>query len=218
MKLLNLIGRKIGRLRVIERAANDGKGRARWTCKCDCGSKTVIQGSSLATGKTQSCGCLNRDVHRTHGGPNTSEFRAWTAMRSRCSDQNNPAYRNYGARGIKVCARWDRSFSSFRRDMGKKPQGKSIERKNNNGNYTPSNCVWATRNQQANNRRTNRQITIRGKTRSLAEWCKISGVRYHLAHGRLLNGWPAEAAIFSPVGIKGKPHAEALSVKSPLDL
>lgn len=208
MKATNLLGRKVGRLSVVARDANDIKGRARWICKCACGVLKAVYGASLVRGDTKSCGCLNRDNHLIHGGTNTPEFQAWVSMRSRCSNAKARAYKNYGARGIKVCVRWKKSFSDFLADMGKRPAGTSLERRDNNGGYTPTNCLWATKAQQDNNKRTNRLIVIDGVTHTLSEWCKITGIGYHLAHGRIRNGWSEESAIYLPLGISGQPHSE----------
>ncbi len=136
-----------------------------WECLCDCGKIVVTESSSLINGNTKSCGCLQKEVAResllattkTHGdtvkGVTTSEYRAWQSMRQRCMNPNQHSFRLWGGRGITICDRWS-DFSNFLSDMGRKPSPRhSIDRINNDGNYEPSNCRWATQKEQIANRR-----------------------------------------------------------------
>src|SRR5436190_19682968 len=150
--LIDITGQRFGRLIVIEIAARKGPGgRSLWLCRCDCESKVVAWGGNLRSGNTKSCGCLRREVsyenHFIHGegksGKTTSEYHSWQAMRARCLDPNNRAYKWYGGRGIRVCARWLK-FENFLADMRRRPAGRSLDRINNDGDYEPSNCRWAT--------------------------------------------------------------------------
>lgn len=156
-------GRTYGRLDVIRRSGVNASGNVLWECQCSCGEVCSVSGSALVTGNTRSCGCLQRewasgmpleDHHRTHGESNrTSEYRAWVNMRGRCTNPRDPGFKNYGGRGITICGRWD-DYSAFLSDMGRKPgPGYSIDRVNNDGNYEPGNCRWATRDQQNSNKR-----------------------------------------------------------------
>jgi len=159
MRKRNLLNQGFGRLRVISAAKNIGRLTA-WNCVCDCGKKTRVRSQDLVRGYTKSCGCLRVELARKHGyaarwnGKAPSrEYSAWSGMKYRCLYPNNAAFRNYGGRGITVCAEWKNDFVRFLKDMGRCPKGRSLDRINNDGNYEPNNCRWATRKQQNNNRR-----------------------------------------------------------------
>ena len=130
----------------------------------------------------------------------TPEYATWVAMKQRCTDPDCNSYHRYGGRGIKICHRWVFSFLDFLQDMGQKPTPKhSIERKNNNGDYEPDNCVWATAKQQANNRRNNRVLTIDGKSQTVAQWAEEFNVGERGIVNRLERGWDAKRALTAPV-------------------
>ena len=168
MKAINLESRRFGKLSVVEKTENMGT-RTAWICICDCGNKKKVRTNDLLRGKTKSCGCEERKTHGNRRVGNTSpEYNSWVAMKSRCFDSNSVHYNRYGGRGITVCERW-MSFENFLSDMGEKPTNNhSIERINNDGNYEPSNCKWASKIEQSRNRSVRKDNVI-----------GISGVQMH---------------------------------------
>lgn len=199
--------RKFGRLLVIsESLLTRGRDPAS-LCLCDCGNKTLVRNWNLLKGDTKSCGCFRRDttIKRStkHGfaarTKRTRIYSKWNGMRSRCSNKKTSNWKDYGGRGIKVCKRWER-FENFLKDMGDCPIGLTLERINNDGNYEPGNCQWATRKQQANNRRRQvNLITYRGKTLNQSDWGYALGGNRDLVSVRLGRGWSESRAVSTPV-------------------
>lgn len=142
---------RFGRLVALTKVkVND---RVKWNCICDCGNFKIVSGCKLKSGNTKSCGCLQRESRITHGRSSTKLYKSWSVMINRCINPNCPSYPDYGGRGITVCDRWKYSFENFLEDMGERPEGMSLDRKDNDGNYEPSNCRWATGTQQEFNKR-----------------------------------------------------------------
>lgn len=205
----DLTGVTFGRLTVKGRSKGPPN-KAFWNCECECGQSKIIAGSKLRSGWTRSCGCLMSEncsaLFTRHGfarkGRITPEFRIWADMRNRCRNPNHKQFSDYGGRGIKVCERWE-SFENFFSDMGSRPDGLSIDRINNDGDYEPSNCRWATRKQQCNNRRVRRPRSFRiewnGKTYRVSELAKEVGLKYKTLYMRLIAGWSTEDAIKPPL-------------------
>lgn len=173
-------------------------------CRCICGGTTTAHRYDLHRGHTKSCGCKRIESVRlrrtSHGESKTGgEYDVWCQMKSRCYSRNNPTYKNYGGRGIKVCDRW-KKYENFLDDMGRRPSPKhSIERKNNDGDYEPGNCIWATRTEQCRNKRNNRWITYKGERLTLSEWAKKAGMRRTTLRMRLdVYKWSFAKAITPP--------------------
>lgn len=148
-------GRFFGRLLVLTRCKNIGPHTA-YLCLCKCGAQTMVRALSLRRGDTTSCGCHRSErqavLHTTHGKYRTTTYNSWRAMLARCLDKKHPQFSDYGGRGITICEQW-RSFTKFFADMGDRPEGTTLDRKNNEGNYESGNCQWATRIEQNRNKR-----------------------------------------------------------------
>ena len=197
MKLIDRRGETYERLLVIERAPNAGPNdtNARWFCRCDCGRSVIAYGQDLARGKVKSCGCYSASRVFKHGMSHTQIHGVWRQMRERCSNPKHRSYKNYGGRRIKVCPEWD-DFAVFYRDMGERPLGGTVERIDNNGPYSKENCRWATYKDQLNNRRTNRMLTVFGRTQTFSQWADECGIPWTTLRSRIERyGWPLEQAV-----------------------
>lgn len=187
----DLIGKTFWRLTVVARAENKA-GAAQWSCVCECGKIAIVKGVELRRGHTKSCGCLSREklLHASHGhanGGGTRIYRQWADMLKRCTNPANGSFQNYGGRGIKVCERWLK-FENFLTDMGE-GGGLTLDRIDNNGNYEPGNCRWATIVEQARNTRRNKLTTANGKTQCIAAWAEELSIPYPTLQSRIRRGW-----------------------------
>lgn len=195
----DLTGLQFGRLKVIAKSALRTPGGAvKYVCECECGSTLNVIGANLVrkTRPTQSCGCLHKETvaamgkaNRTHGLSLLPEWGTYCAMLSRCNVETNKSYSRYGGRGITVCPQWMESVETFVRDMGPKPsEDHSIERRDNDGNYEPDNCYWATRAEQNVNRRNIRWFVINGEKKYLAQLAREHGINIATLNGRVTRG------------------------------
>ena len=208
--MINLSGQKFGRWTVLE-FSDITKNKYYWNCICDCGSVKRVASSSLKSEGTKSCGCWKKERQLKHGqakfGLTTKIYKTWRDMKDRCNNPNNTAYKNYGGRGIKVCVRWLESFENFYADVGDCPLGMSLDRKDNNGDYTPKNWRWATSRGQNNNRRDNHWVPFRGERKTIAQWERDLGMSKDTLKSRLNKyGWSIERALTTSVrrrSIKG---------------
>ena len=213
------IGKRFGRLVVESFAGRRKNYAAYWHCRCDCGVVKAVLAAHLRSGRTQSCGCLQREMTRTrmtvHGHASyqhhTPAYVLWLNMKTRCFNALAEDYRYYGARGITICDRWRTSFQNFYEDMGDPPQGMSIERIDNSHGYNPENCRWATAQEQANNRRSNTHISYRGKTQTLAAWSREMGMSSMCLIQRLKRGWTVERALSTPIDTRKQPVSKKRS-------
>ena len=189
-------GNVYGKLTVIEFAGVRSDHRAFWRCRCECGKMAKVAGIDLRKKHIKSCGCLGA---RQNGLSHSLAYDVWKAMKRRCCSINHKDYRHYGGRGITICDRWRESFLAFLEDMGPRPfPGATVERVNNDGPYSPDNCQWATRLEQAQNTRKTRLITHNGTTKSLSGWAKQLGLAHKTIAYRLNHGWSIKKALTTP--------------------
>jgi len=200
-------GRTYNRLTALHDTGERRSGRKPiWAFQCVCGARVVADAYKVAAGSTQSCGCQRKDngkARRTHGeasagGKRTPEYTTWAGIRNRCENPENQAFQDYGGRSISVCARWA-VYENFLEDMGRRPSPHhSIDRIDNDGNYEPGNCHWATMAEQSSNTRAVRRITIGPETRHLAEWLRHFGVTAVTFHNRVRAGMSEVEALSKP--------------------
>lgn len=218
---IDMAGKRVGRLHVLKRVGlSSDRKKILWLCRCICGTHVKVPSEKLrGPHRTRSCGCLQREAAartgirltkhgHAGGGRTTVEYRAWNGLLGRCRNPLDRAYASYGGRGITVCARWEK-FENFLRDMGPSPgRGYSIDRKNNDKGYYKRNCQWATRIEQARNRRSSRYVTFRGKRLTKTEWASCLGISKTTLGERLKRGWPLAVALTRP-GDQGVPWKRA---------
>lgn len=216
MKLINLVGKRFGKLVVIERAENRqfpcGASVVCWKCRCDCGNIVTVCGSGLRNG-TKSCGCAKNkygvESHFfKHGECQTRLYKTWEGMRKRCKSKYGKDYPQYAGKGIKVCDEWngENGYENFKEwayangyDESKGGLECSIDRIDNNKGYSPENCRWATAEEQANNRNTSRTLTYNGETHAIAEWARKLNAPYGRIQSRVYLGWTPREIIETPM-------------------
>jgi len=220
-KVIDLTGQRFGRLVVFEYLGREHHS-SKWSCICDCGTWVTALAATLKSGTTKSCGCYRRErmewLKRKHGErggkkrqTGSPEYKAWDSLRQRCMNPNDASYEWYGAKGVRVCERWN-DFANFLADMGRKPSSKhSIDREDSNGNYEPNNCRWATGIEQARNRSNNRNVLA---YRTLKEAAEAVGISYVTVKSRLGYGWSIDDALNRPVNAARSERANRATIKA----
>lgn len=204
-KIPDLVGKKYGRLTVVEYHGLNKRGKSMWKCLCECGNTSVVLGNRLTNGHTKSCGCysveLTKDRFTTHGMSNTRLYKIWQGMLKRCNNEKSAMYKHYGKRGIKVCDEWC-GFEKFRDWAIHNGYSESLtlDRIDNDGGYSPDNCRWVDMKTQERNTSRNRYITFRGETLCLMEWAEKLNINYRTLQDRIcVRGWSIERAFLTPV-------------------
>lgn len=189
---------KFGKLHIVNMLPN-----RKVFATCECGNSKEFWITNILAGQSKSCGCLIseslKERNKTHGKSRTPTYQCWINMRSRCKFKSVTSFKDYGGRGIKVCDRWINSFENFLADMGDKPDGMEIDRKDTNGNYTPENCQWSTPLDQSNNRRNNVIVTYAGERLTMSQLARNIGMDYLKLYKRIvLRGWEVNRAVETP--------------------
>lgn len=203
-RIHQLVGRHFGRLKVEREAPRRGSKRdRRWHCRCQCGKVTSVRQDVLLGGGSLSCGCLLLESRITHGATRhhrkTAEYELWRNMRQRCHNPRADRFPWYGARGIRVCAAWRKSFSRFLSDVGLRPSPQhSLDRIDNHGHYAPGNVRWVLRAQQASNKRNNVRLVWQGVDQTVSEWARDLGVPVARLCARVRAGWPVFRTLMEP--------------------
>lgn len=204
----DLTGEIFSRWKVSGLGSPNKRNQTRWRCICQCGTIKDVETHSLLCGDSGSCGCLKREntskTKKTHGattrGQRIPEYGIWATMINRCYRKNTKGYKLYGARGIRVCDRWRHYFAVFYEDMGPRAGSEySLDRIDNDGDYEPTNCRWATKKQQANNRRTNRMVVFNKESMTLQQASERYGIHPYTIYRRLQAGWTTERALTEPI-------------------
>lgn len=201
-KFIDLAGQRFGKWTVVSRAENKGT-TTMWNCICDCGTTRTVSSGNLRRGVTHSCGC----THFKHGKKHTRLYNIWGGMKARCYRKSHVWYKRYGGRGITICDEWRDDFKAFydwAMANGYK-ENLTIDRIDNNGNYCPVNCTWATEVEQKNNRSNNQTTEINGKTQTIAEWATETGLNYQTVYRRYQRGVRGTDLIRKPVTPRSDP-------------
>lgn len=200
---IDYTGQTIGQFTIIKFVGRDKYKSALWECQCSCGTIKIIRVSSLKSGAIKSCGCFKKShlisISTNHNQGKHPLYSTYAQMIHRCTNPNSKNYHRYGGRGIKVCKEWLGNPEQFFKDMGPKPTPKhSIDRINNDGDYSPDNCRWATNKEQSNNQSTNHLITFNGETKNIQQWSEAFNLNQNTFHSRILHGWSIDRILSEP--------------------
>ena len=195
-RLIDLTNEKIGRWTIIKRKGKNANGKILWLCVCECGNYRMVLGDNLRNGVTKSCGCLKNEKIKEralkHGMTKTPTYITWLNIKQRCFNHKNKRYPNYGGMGITVCEAWLK-FENFYADMGKRPEGLTVERIDNELGYFKDNCKWGTYAEQSRNTQNNIMITYNKQTLCMRDWAEKTGIKYTTLWHRLKK-YPPEIA------------------------
>lgn len=204
MPTSNLSGRRYGKLVAVKPTSKRKGTLVVWECKCDCGATAYVPSAYLTSGNTKSCGCYKSECSKarlkTHGDTKTRLWIEWVNMKQRCLNPKSSSYERYGAKGVSVCEEWKNSYTAFKSWTMSNGYADdlTIDRIDGTKGYSPENCRWVTKTQQANNRKTNKIVTYGDFTGTLSELCKKLSLSYPLVSERLRFGWSVEEAIELP--------------------
>lgn len=202
MRLIDITGKKFGRLTALFRNGKTKDGRYIWHCVCECGSECNVPSSYLTSGNTKSCGCLQpevaRKIHLKHGdcpyGKKASKlYTVWAGMKNRCTVKSHIEYQQYGGRGIRVCDEWSSDYTKFKKwalDHGYE-EGLQVDRIDNDKGYSPENCRFVTRKENSNNRQNTIRVLFDGELKTITELSEITGIPRHTIYQRVRHGWDA---------------------------
>lgn len=219
-KFIDRTGQKFGRLTLIERVENNKFNQVQWKCRCDCGKEVIVKAYSLTTGQTKSCGCLKKEQNYIniakvkHNMTNTRLYNIWRDMKSRCLNPNNKRHKFYFDKGITVCDEWKNDFMNFYNwaiNNGYR-DNLTIDRINNNGNYEPKNCRWATITEQNNNQSNNIRIKYNESEYTLSELSKIYNIKRATLYDRIKRGWTIDEALNRKVAKRNRVKSVTFNV------
>lgn len=210
MQALDLSGKTYNELKALHREGSSPKGAALWRFRCSCGAEVVLPAGRVARGELRSCGHLGvayrksdkgwkKHGESSHSSTSSSTYITWQSMKSRCQNPNNPDYPRYGGRGVVVCERWQ-VYQNFLDDMGPRPDGHTLDRRENDKGYDKENCRWASAKEQARNRRSSSKLllTHEGVTKSVYDWADEVGIDSNTLRRRVHLGWSTDRVLRTP--------------------
>lgn len=214
-KVIDLTGQQFGRWTAISKSPKPSR-NALWVCRCSCGTVREVLSTHLRSGRSQSCGCMRRERLReawtTHGMSRSREYESWKQAKQRCHNPNNPQYPEWGGKGITMCPEWRNDFQTFYAHIGPCPEGLTLDRIDNAGNYEPGNVRWATRKQQIRNRKNTVMLEHAGERLSASDWAERLGVsagrlKRHVRNGGTLEPFIAKCITLPPSALSASQAA-----------
>lgn len=202
-RVIDITGKRFGKLTVLNKIESSfglqGDGTFKWLCKCDCGNELEVRGGDLKNGHTKSCGCYRIEQVSTHGLSNSPLYKRWWGIIQRCYKESHKSFHNYGGRGITVCGEWHDFEAFYKWAHTKYNPGLEIDRVDNDGPYSPENCRWVSRKENARNTRYNVNITLRGITQCASAWAEELEIHVSTLLNRIKKGWSEDKILNIPV-------------------